>query len=167
MLFIAINLLSNFNAQTSNVGDIWITSPDHNPVHGESFLSTISVNLGSQPLGAYEISLNYVPSVVNILGISPEAGSPFSSYTYSNSMGYHSGLTKIVAFQNSDMFAPIGVVEMCYVNFIAVGQAGESSVLGITVNIMSDTSGSNITANPINGSVTINASTEVINWKLY
>lgn len=156
-----------YQADTSNVGDIWISSPDHSPSPGESFRSAVTINLGSQPLGGYEVTLNYDQSVVNIVSITAGESTPFIGYTFSNSAEYNTGQTKIVAFQNISSTSPTGVVELAYVDFTVVGGSGESSVLGISVDIIVSTSGANISNSPIDGSVTIGPVTTIQDWWLY
>ena len=113
---------------------------------------TVREITASAGLGSYDITVSFNPSVVRVLDVTggdpPFDGKPVSNPDNTKGLVKFAGY--IVVKQG-----PTGNIIIAYLKVQAVGGAGSSSTLGVTVNNLYDANGTEITATGVSGSVTI------------
>src|SRR3972149_7502625 len=149
-LLISIFLIVTASALPAFAATVSIGNFDVAP--GSSVNATLMVNNVTDYFAAI-IDISYDPLVVIISNIKPT--NPFISIT-SNPISYTTGSTRILA--DGPLTGLSGDIILANITFKAVGTAGSSSALNITVNQMIDINGNDITATPINGIFNITGS---------
>jgi len=128
---------SNNSAQSSErafktFADIVISIGDASAVSGENV--TTSITISDIPnVGTADILLSYNQSVVHVIAVN-NSDFDFMESAIDNS----SGITRIGAFQTTSPGLNGGDVKLADVTLKAVGSAGESSALNITINELKD-----------------------------
>src|SRR5437899_4212003 len=113
---------------------------------GAQFVTEVTVDVGTAPLGSYGITLTYDGAVLTVVSVAGGNTSEFSG-TPTNNKNVCSGInceTRLSTFQNVSTAGPTGVVSVAKVTFGAVASSDAMAVIGLTVRSLCDTG-----ANPI------------------
>jgi hypothetical protein len=114
---------------------------------GQQLATEITVDVGTTPLGAYSVTVNYDPAVLTIASVAGGDTPEFSGSPTTNPGSFTNGTTTVSAFQTASLTRPTGVVSIARVTFNAVGP--ETTTVGLTVRSLFDTN-----ANPISVTAT-------------
>lgn len=155
LLAIIVPLLVALLAVRSGAAVVAIACPATPPAQGDQFISEVSIDVGTTPLGAYTVEITYDKNVVTIASVAGGTTPEFSGPPVTNSADFTSGRTRISAFNSASVTAPTGVVSVARVTFNAVGTAGSSTDLGLTVITIADTGGNPIPRSTAGCSVSI------------
>src|SRR5207244_6002172 len=115
------------------------------------FVTDVTVDVGTAPLGTYGITLTYDGAVLTVVSVAGGNTSEFSG-TPTNNKNVCSGInceTRLSTFQNVSTAGPTGVVSVAKVTFGAVASSDAMAVIGLTVRSLFDTGGNPIT--PVTG----------------
>src|SRR2546429_387417 len=118
---------------------------------GAQFVTEVTVDVGTAPLGSYGITLTYDGAVLTVVSVAGGNTSEFSG-TPTNNKNVCSGInceTRLSTFQNVSTAGPTGVVSVAKVTFGAVASSDAMAVIGLTVRSLFDTGGNPIT--PVTG----------------
>src|SRR5437016_4008972 len=118
---------------------------------GAQFVTEVTVDVGTAPLGSYGITLTYDGAVLTVVSVAGGNTSEFSG-TPTNNKNVCSGInceTRLSTFQNVSTAGPTGVVSVAKVTFGAVASSDAMAVIGLTVRSLFDTGGNPIT--PVSG----------------
>src|SRR5437763_401644 len=118
---------------------------------GAQFVTEVTVDVGTAPLGSYGITLTYDGAVLTVVSVAGGNTSE-SSGTPTNNKNVCSGInceTRLSTFQNVSTAGPTGVVSVAKVTFGAVASSDAMAVIGLTVRSLFDTGGNPIT--PVTG----------------
>ncbi len=116
---------------------------------GETATVSLDVAGLSAPLGAYNVTVSYDPSVVELVDVSVTYGTPLPEPQIDN----EAGTVRIQGIKPED--AQSGDLTIAEMTFEAVGSSGSSSELTPSVDELSDSDGQAIEASIGSGSVTI------------
>src|SRR5213076_2061802 len=114
---------------------------------GAQFVTEVTVDVGTAPLGSYGITLTYDGAVLTVVSVAGGNTSEFSG-TPTNNKNVCSGInceTRLSTFQNVSTAGPTGVVSVAKVTFGAVASSDAMAVIGLTVRSLFDTGGNPIT----------------------
>ena len=114
---------------------------------GQQLATEIRVDVGTTPLGAYSVTVNYDPAVLTIASVAGGNMPEFSGSPTTNPGSFASGTTTLSAFQTTSLTRPTGVVSIARVTFNAVGP--ETTTVGLSVRGLFDTN-----ANPVSVTAT-------------
>lgn len=148
-----VSLLVWASIAWASVGEVAVSVTSSAAESGTAFTSQVTIDVGEKVLGAYDLTITYDPTVIKIESIS--GAGVFSSNTFSNPVGYDSGSTKFVAFQNSSLVEPSGTVHVADIQWRATGSPGSSSPIHVVAGLISDTRGRPITMQAFDGSINI------------
>src|SRR5256884_298603 len=118
---------------------------------GAQFVTEVTVDVGTAPLGSSGITLTYDGAVLTVVSVAGGNTSEFSG-TPTNNKNVCSGInceTRLSTFQNVSTAGPTGVVSVAKVTFGAVASSDAMAVIGLTVRSLFDTGGNPIT--PVTG----------------
>src|SRR5205807_768456 len=118
---------------------------------GAQFVTEVTVDVGTAPLGSYGITLTYDGAVLTVVSVAGGNTSEFSG-TPTNNKNVCSGInceTRLSTFQNVSTAGPTGVVSVAKVTFGAVASSDAMAAIGLTVRSLFDTGGNPIT--PVTG----------------
>lgn len=116
---------------------------------GETTTVTLDISGLSAPLGAYNVSISYDPSVVQLADVSVTYGTPLPDPQIDN----EDGTVRIQGIKPED--AQSGELTIAELTFEAVGSSGASTELTPSVDELADSDGQLIEASVEPGSVTI------------
>jgi len=102
------------------------------------FVANVMVNVGSRPLGAYSFTLTWDHTLVTVTSVVGGSTSQFSSTPTCN-IDNTTSTGSCSAFQTATLTAPTGNVDVAHVNLTAVGSAGSTPMLTLTINSLFDT----------------------------
>src|SRR2546429_535590 len=114
---------------------------------GAQFVTEVTVDVGTAPLGSYGITLTYDGAVLTVVSVAGGNTSEFSG-TPTNNKNVCSGInceTRLSTFQNVSTAGPTGVVSVAKVTFGAVASSDAMAVIGLTVRSLFDTGSNPIT----------------------
>src|SRR5436189_2422846 len=114
---------------------------------GAQFVTEVTVDVGTAPLGSYGITLTYDGAVLTVVSVAGGNTSEFSG-TPTNNKNVCSGInceTRLSTFQNVSTAGPTGVVSVAKVTFGAVASSDAMALIGLTVRSLFDTGGNPIT----------------------
>ncbi len=107
---------------------------------------------GTAGLGAYDMKLEFDPKVIKVQGIiSDEKSFPKPAAV---NVDNAKGVVYLNGF-NSSVPGATGDITLGLLQVTAVGKAGDSTPIRITVRTLSDSRGDNIAASVISGTVTL------------
>ena len=110
-----------------------VNCPAAAPRSGDTFVSDVTIDAGTKPLGAYTFNITYEKTVVSIASIAGGTTNEFTGAPITNSSTFTSGMTGISAFNAASITSPTGLVSVGRVTFNALGSAGSSSALGLQI----------------------------------
>src|SRR5437762_1185976 len=114
---------------------------------GAQFVTEVTVDVGTAPLGSYGITLTYDGAVLTVVSVAGGNTSEFSG-TPTNNKNVCTGInceTRLSTFQNVSTAGPTGVVSVAKVTFGAVASSDAMALIGLTVRSLFDTGGNPIT----------------------
>src|SRR5438093_955105 len=114
---------------------------------GAQFVTEVTVDVGTAPLGSYGITLTYDGAVLTVVSVAGGNTSEVSG-TPTNNKNVCSGInceTRLSTFQNVSTAGPTGVVSVAKVTFGAVASSDAMALIGLTVRSLFDTGGNPIT----------------------
>jgi len=132
-----------------------ISCPAAAPVSGGTFTSEITIDVGSQPLGAYTLIMIFDPTVVAMNGLTGGMTDEFSGTPIANSADFPTGRVRLSAFNSSSLDVPTGVVSVATMTFDVTGAPGTSTDLGIEIQTVADTNGAPIPAGGVGCTVMV------------
>ncbi len=97
----------------------------------------IAINVGTTPLGAYEIAVTYDPAVLTVASVAGGSTAQFSGSPTTNTPT--PGTTNISAFQSASLTMPTGVVSVAMITFNVAATASAATAIGLTVKTLFDT----------------------------
>jgi hypothetical protein len=118
---------------------------------------------GVTNLGSATVNLTYNPSVVIVTGVSAGSGNALNVPAFN--IDNVAGVVQIIANNASGMSSPPDVI-IANITFQAVGSAGQSSPLNITIREFIDKNFSDIGASPSNGSFNIGLRSNISGYKI-
>src|SRR5213083_2428779 len=104
---------------------------------GAQLGSEIAINVGTTPLGAYEIAVTYDPAVLTVASVAGGSTAQFSGSPTTNTPT--PGTTNISAFQSASLTMPTGVVSVAMITFNVAATASATTAIGLTVTTLFDT----------------------------
>jgi hypothetical protein len=113
---------------------------------GGQFVAEVVINVDTTPLGAYGITLGYVPAVVTIASVAGGNTPEFSPQPTANPGTFTSGSSPISGFQSTRLDGPTGAVSVTRVTFDVSASASTPAVIDLTVRSMFDTGGNTISS---------------------
>src|SRR5438876_1153471 len=114
---------------------------------GAQFVTEVTVDVGTTPLGSYSITLTYDGAVLTVVSVASGNTSEFAG-TPTNNKNVCNGTnceTRITAFQSASTTGPTGVVSVAKVTFSAVASSDTMAPIGLTIRSLFDTGGNPIT----------------------
>src|SRR6266566_5220386 len=114
---------------------------------GAQFVTEVTVDVGTTPLGSYSITLTYDGAVLTVVSVASGNTSEFAG-TPTNNKNVCNGTnceTRIAAFQSASTTGPTGVVSVAKVTFSAVASSDTMAPIGLTIRSLFDTGGNPIT----------------------
>src|SRR5438552_3063876 len=82
---------------------------------GQQLGIEIAINVGTTPLGAYEIAVTYDPAVLTVASVAGGSTAQFSGNPTTNTPT--PGTTNLSAFQSASLTSPTGVVSVAMITF--------------------------------------------------
>jgi len=110
------------------------------------FMTEVTIDVGTVPLGAYSITVTYNPAVVAIASVAGGTTAEFAGSPTTNPASFTTGTTNIAAFQTSSLTGPTGVVSVARITFNVVATVNTTATIGLTVQSLFDTNSSPISA---------------------
>src|SRR5205809_4499706 len=104
---------------------------------GQQLGIEIAINVGTTPLGAYEIAVTYDPAVLTVASVAGGSTAQFSGNPTTNTPT--PGTTNLSAFQSASLTSPTGVVSVAMITFNVAATASATTAIGLTVQPLFDT----------------------------
>src|SRR5438093_3359544 len=104
---------------------------------GAQFVTEVTIDVGTTPLGAYEIAVTYDPAVLTVASVAGGSTAQFSGSPTTNTPT--PGTTNISAFQSASLTMPTGVVSVAMITFNVAATASAATAIGLTVKTLFDT----------------------------
>ena len=104
---------------------------------GAQFVTEVTIDVGTTPLGAYEIAVTYDPAVLTVASVAGGSTAQFSGSPTTNTPT--PGTTNLSAFQSSSLTSPTGVVSVAMITFDVAATASATTAIGLTVKTLFDT----------------------------
>lgn len=114
-------------------GSLWLIAdgPHTAPQSGAFFETELQFSSWDYTIGAFEIVVNYDPTVIRIINVTAPALSGFADNTFANETSYESGSTSIASFQIDSTEQQDTPVAFVIIQWEAIGVAGSSSSIEI------------------------------------
>ena len=132
--------------------------------NGASFGVPVTVDAGTNVLGAYLVSIAFNTNVIQFTSVSGGTGAfgtpPIPDGTTNNPSALNTNTPGVLTFihlQGSSLSSPTGLVSVSRVNFTAIGAGGSSSPLTLSGVEITGTGGNSLSVSTVNGAVNINA----------
>src|SRR5436309_2054997 len=97
----------------------------------------IAINVGTTPLGAYEIAVTYDPAVLTVASVAGGSTAQFSGNPTTNTPT--PGTTNLSGFQSASLTSPTGIVSVAMITFDVAATASTTTDIGLTVKTLFDT----------------------------
>ena len=131
---------------------------------GASFGVPVTVDAGTNVLGAYLVSIAFNTNVIQFISVSGGTGGfgtpPIPDGSTNNPSALNTntpGILTYIHMQATSLTSPTGLVSVSRVNFNAIGAGGSSSPLTLSGIEIDNTDGNPLSVSIVNGTVNINA----------
>ena len=138
-----------------NASVVTINCPSTGPSTSTTFVSEVTIDAGTQALGAYTLAIIYDPAVVVVASIAGGTTVEFGSLPIVNPADFPTGRTRLLAFNSASLTSPTGDVSVARITFNVLGLPGSSTSLAIEITTLADTNGSRIAADTVGCSVAV------------
>src|SRR5439155_1035566 len=109
---------------------------------GAQFVTEVTIDVGTTPLGAYSIAVTYDPAVLTVASVAGGSTAQFSGSPTTNTPT--PGTTNISAFQSSSLTLPTGVVSVAMITFNVVATASTITAISLTATTNTNTTSTTI-----------------------
>lgn len=105
------------------------------------FTAKISIDVGERLLGAYQFDFNFNASMVSVDEILGGDSPYFSTLPNYQPDSLANGNFTLAAYQSMSLTEPTGVLNVAKFNCHAIGEPGDSTLIDLTVEVVSDVDG--------------------------
>ena len=115
---------------------------------GAQFVTEVTIDVGTTPLGSYGITLTYDGTVLTVVSVDGGSSPQFSGAP-TNNPNVCSGSsceTRVSGYQTGSLSGPTGVVSVAKVTFGVVATSSTAALIGLNVRSLYDTADNPITS---------------------
>jgi hypothetical protein len=124
----------------ANGGALWLfmDSTQQNPPSGGIFETQVKFTTWDASMGAYLLTVNYDPALLQIIQVSTPSQSVFNGNSFADTNSFSSGITNITAFQTTYASEQSTPEIFTTIKWKALGATGKSATIGLEAKTMVD-----------------------------